>query len=490
MASVSASAGGSISQRVAAGGRWTAFSAAIGIIVQFSQLAVLGRLLEPADFGLIAMLMVVIGLFSLISDLGVGNFIVQAKSFTARHFGNLLIFCTSASFFLACILLLLSPAVAIYYQTPILEALLPAMVFILTATAISQIFFAVLQREMRFRSIALGEVFSSVSGLVVSIVFAVLGKGVWALIAGQWVLVISKLCFYGIASTALLRPQVSWNSTDLMAPIRFGSFQIGERLLNYAGWNIDKLVIGRMLGEMSLGIYSVAYQLVVKPFSILNPIFTRVAFPLFSQIQDDNERLCRGYLKLTRTVAAITFPVYVVIVVAADAIIYLLMGPKWSAAADLLSILGVLGFIYALGNPIGTLLLAKGRADLGFYYNMVAFFVYAVFIYIGIYFGLRGAAVGLVFAAVCILFPLEFLLRWHLIRMRAHEYISAIAKISLAALLAIIFALICSWFMDPINGVVEVALVRGGVALIVYSAFLWFFENKLIKETYLLIRYK
>lgn len=487
---MSSKAGDSLVKRAAAGGRWTAFSAIIVVIVQFSQLAVLGRLLEPTDFGLMTMLMVVIGLFSLVADLGVGNFIVQAKSFTARHFGSLLILCASMSLVLAGSLLFLSPAVAMYYQTPILETYLPVMVFILVATTLGQIFFALLQREMCFRSIAIGEVFSNVSGFGASIVFALLGKGVWALIVGQWVTVAIKICFYGLASTAVLRPQLSWNLSELIAPLRFGTFQMGERLLNYVGWNIDKLVIGRMLGDTSLGIYSVAYQLMVKPFSILNPIFTRVAFPLFSRIQEDNERLCRGYLKLTRTIAAISFPVYLVIVVSSDAIIYLLMGPKWNAAADLLSILGILGFVYALGNPIGTLLLAKGRADLGLYYNIVAFVVYAVFIYIGIHFGLQGAAIGLVLAATCILFPLEFFLRWHLIRMRAAEYVSAIAKISTAALLAISLAAICSQLMDSMYGVIAVATVRGAIALIAYIAFLWFFENGLIKETYQLIRHK
>lgn len=482
-------AGDSLGKHAAAGGRWTAFSAIAVAVVQLSQLALLGRLLSPTDFGLMTMLLVVIGLFGLVADLGVGNYIVQARVFASRHFGNLLILCASLSLVLAGSLMFFSPVVGWFFQTPILEALLPVMAPILVAMTFGQIFFSHLQREMHFRSIAIGEVCSSVSGLAASILVALLGKGVWALVIGQWVTVAIKACFYGFASIAILRPQLSWNFSELIAPLRFGSFQVGERLLNYAGWNIDKLMIGRLLGETGLGIYSVAYQLMVKPFSILNPIFTRVALPLFSRVKEDNERLCRGYLTLTRTIAAISFPAYLVLVVSSDAIVYLLMGPKWSAAADLLSILGVLGFVYTLGNPIGTLLLAKGRADLGFYYNIVAFVVYAVFVYIGIHFGLQGAAIGLVFAAACILFPLEFFLRWHLVRMPATDYINAIAKIVLAALLAIGFAEVSSYLMSP-PGVIAAATVKGAVAVSIYSILLWFFENELVKDSYQLIRHK
>lgn len=477
----------SLRQRAVAGGRWTALSGIIGVVVQLGQLALLGRLLDPTDFGLMAMLSVIIGVFGLLADLGVGNFIVQTRSFTGKQLGGLLVLCGGTSMLLGTTVVLISPWVAAYYRTPGLESLLPAMAFIIAVTAIGQIYFSLLQREMRFRAIAVGEVLSNLSGLTVSVALALRGNGVWALIIGQWVATAARTSCYWVASKSILRPELSSRFSELHACLRFGSFQIGERLLNYAGWNIDKFIVGRMLGDSALGIYSVAYQLVMRPFAILNPIFTRVALPLLARIQNDDPRLRQGYLQLSRTIAAISFPVYVAMIVCSEAIILLLLGSKWAEGANLLSTLAVLGFVFALGNPIGTLLLAKGRADLGLYYNVVALIVYSIFIFIGSHFGLQGVATGFIFAAAFILSPLDFLLRWYLIRMSALEYIRAVGKIVLAAALSIGVASAGDHLVNPAGGMMMLALLKGIVALTTYAILIWIFEKELVKETYRLI---
>ena len=437
-----------------------------------------------------AMLMVVIGLFGLLADLGVGNFIVQTRDFTANQLGGLLLVCGGISLLLGAGVVFISPWVSAYYRAPALEHLLPAMAFIIAATAMGQIYFSLLQREMCFRAIAIGDVVASLSGLVASVILALRGEGIWALMIGQWVATLGRAGCYWVASNSILRPKFSLSLSELRASLRFGSFQMGERLLNYAGWNVDKLIVGRLLGDSALGIYSVAYQLVMRPFTILNPIFTRVALPLLARIQDDDLRLRRGYLQLSRTIAAVSFPVYVLMNVCSEAIIGLLLGSKWTEAANLLSTLSLLGFVFALGNPIGTLLLAKGRADIGLYYNVVAVIVYSLFIYIGSHFGLQGVATGFVFAATFVLFPLEFLLRWHLVRMPALEYVRAVGKIILAAALSIGMAMTAAQLAIPAYGIMALALLKGAVALVTYASLLWFLEKALVKETCQLIGHK
>lgn len=480
----------SLHQRAAAGGRWSALSAIASVVFQVAQLAFLGHLLGPMDFGLMAMLTVVIGLFGLLADLGVGNFIVQASALTAKQLGGLLILCGGASLLLGMVVTLLSPWVAAYYRTPELEYLLPTMALIITATAFGQIHTSLLQREMRFRAIAIGDVLASLSALATSVVLALRDNGVWSLIIGQWVATMVRAGCYWAASNSILRPTLPSDFSELHACLRFGSFQIGERLLNYAGWNIDKLIVGRLLGDSAMGIYSVAYQLVMRPFTILNPIFTRVALPLLSRIQDDDQRLRSGYLQLSRTIAAISFPTYMVMMVCSEAIVYLLLGPQWAEAANLLSILAVLGFVFALGNPIGTLLLAKGRADLGLYYNIVAVVTYSLFTYMGSHFGLQGVAVGFVMAATCVLSPLEFILRWHLVRMPAAQYVRAVGKIVLAATISIALSTAYAHLADHACEMFALAALKGIIALITYAALLWIFEKPLVLEIYQLIKHR
>jgi O-antigen/teichoic acid export membrane protein len=313
-------------------------------------------------------------------------------------------------------------------------------------------------------------------------------KGVWALIGAQLAAAASRALLLWI----MVYPLVSFEGfliwTDLKSAVRFGSYQMGERLLNYAGWNIDKLVVGRMLGDGALGVYSIAYQLVIRPFSILSPVFSRVTLPLFSRIQNDDERLCRGYLQTVRTIALISFPIYIFLILAAHSIVNLLLGPKWFAAASLLGILGGLGFVYSLGNPIGSLLLAKGRVDLGFFYNLIAVFVYATAIYFCSTYGLRSVALGVLLAAGCILFPIEFLLRWLIVRMSPGTYWAAIRNICFASFLPLLVAKVCLISIGDHSKMFGVDLIFGIIAVLACYSILWFTERELLQQTYRLIR--
>lgn len=472
----------------ASGGRWTAISAIASIIIQLSQLAILGRLLSPADFGMMAMMSIVIGLANLLADFGISNFLVQTKNLTGRLFTALFVLCIGGAFCLAGCTVLVSPLVADYYNTPVLASLLPVLGIVVFVTAIGQPFFALLQREMQFKDIAIIEVIAGLSGLSVSIYLALMNHGIWSLIGGQLALSIVKsvMCVIKSLSFIHFKWEVHWNEVSRI--VRFGNFQMGERILAFASLNLDKVIVGRMLGDGALGIYSVAYQLVFRPFSILNPVFTRVALPLFSHIQDDNIRLTRGYLVMIRTIALIAFPVYLFMILASDSIVYLLLGSKWADASGIIAILGFLGFVLSLGNPIGSLILAKGRPDLGFYYTIIAVCIYSFAIYMGSNFGVRGVASGFVIAAACVLFPLEFLLRWKLVRMSPWIFLRAIGNIVAGTFIPLIVGcLILSNLMLKSDSVYRFDILIGLSAVSAYFLYMWLTERLLLQKTFQLI---
>lgn len=471
----------SLTAKAAAGGRWTAISAVASVVIQFAQLAILGRLLSPEDFGLMAMMMVVIGLASTLADFGLSNYIVRARSLAERQFTSLLLIACGFAGLLASAVVASATWVSAYFKTPMLMELLPVLGVVVVLSAATQIGTALLQRAMRFRALALAELISGLAGLVAGVLCAFAELGIWSLIAAQLTVAVFKpvLC-WGYARDLVIFHRPVW-SAELAAGLRFGAFQTGERLLNFAGWNVDKAIIGRMLGEGGLGIYSVAYQLVLRPFSILNPIFTRVALPVFASVQDDDQRLQRGYLQMLRTIALLSFPVYLVIMVAADSLILFLLGSQWNEAGSVLQVLSILGFVFSLGNPIGSLLLAKGRADLGFYYNVIALLVYAIAIYIGSGYGVIGVAIGFVAAAACLLFPLEFLLRWMLIRMSVSEYLRALGPLLAAILVPITLVSIYRSFMPGFSRGSD--LIEAFIALSVFLAVVWLTERGLVRAT-------
>lgn len=470
----------SLSEKAAAGGRWTATSAGASVIIQFVQLAILGRLLSPTDFGLMAMMMVVVGLAGAVADFGFSNYLVRTKNIAPTTLGAILIITLLTSVALMGVLTLGAPWISVVYNASAISVYMPWLSLAVLFTAFAQLGTALLQKEMRFKEIAIIEVLASLAGLTAAALLALSGKGIWALILSQLAVSIARVM--GAWRLAVLYCAISFNRPGqaIIKALHFGGFQMGDRLLNFAGWNIDKFIVGRILGDTVLGIYSVSYQLVLRPFSLLNPVFNRVALPLFAHVQEDDDRLIRGYLKTLKLVALISFPIYLSIIIGSELFIEILLGPKWAEAASVLRILGGLGVFFAIGNPIGSLLLAKGRADIGFYWNIFALLVYMFAILVGSNFGLLGVASAFLLAAAAILFPAEFWLRWVLVRMSPWIYIMEMAPLMGSLFMALSVGLGFLFFIsDQIYGGQILAVF---FALLTYGVLLLFSARHLLKQ--------
>lgn len=469
----------SLREHAAKGGKWTAVSAIAGVGLQMALLVVLGRLLDPADFGLMAMMMVVIGLANAIADFGLGNFLVQADQLCQRVLNKLLLTVLVLSLALTGMAVFSADAVADYFKQPELSVLLPWLSIGIVFSTVSQLLLAFLQRSFAFKAIAIGEIISAAFSLLVTIALAMAGHGIWALVFGQLAAGASRLLVF-FPQFEMLRRELP---IGLGGPLHkvggFALFQTGERVLNYVGWNLDKLILGRFVGDMGLGIYSVAYQLMLKPFSILNPIFTRVALPLFSSIKNDDARLIQGYLQTLRVIALLSFPVYLGISIAAPGIILLMMGHKWEASAPVLSVLSVLGMFFSIGNPIGTLILAKGKPQLAFFLNLVSLLVYAVAFAIGAQFGVLGVAWAFLLAGGVLLYPLEFVLRYLLVGMSVAQYLREMIHLNIAAGLPLLMhAMWCSSQSESLEP--QVSLIWGALAVMFFLGYLWFVDRPLL----------
>ncbi|NJL55860.1 oligosaccharide flippase family protein [bacterium] len=154
-----------------------------------------------------------------------------------------------------------------------------------------------------------------------------------------------------------------------------------------------------------------AYQLVVMPFLKLNPILTRVAFPLFVKRQSDNAALRRGYLDLLRLIAFVIFPMVSGLAVVAPLFVPLVLGDEWERTAGLIQILALLGMLKALANPSGSILLAKGRADIGFYFNATLVTVNTAVFLLIVPLGVEALALSYVIVSCCF-----FLVTWQILK--------------------------------------------------------------------------
>jgi len=476
----------SLKKSAIAGGKWTASSAIIGVAIQIIQLAALGRLLGPAEFGMMAIMMVVVGLANSIADFGLANYLVQIDGLSRTLFRRLVLLGLTSSLLLWGLIALISPIVANYYDMPPLSDTLPWFGLVTVFITTAQLYTAVLQRSFKFQPIAIIDITSASVGLIISVLLATNGFGLWALVVGQLGMAFSKAAISLVAALPLINQFPAEFAQKIKHALSFGAFQIGERALNFASANLDKLIIGKLLGDQALGIYSVAFQLILRPIVVINPIFNRVAMPIFAKVKHDNPRLIRGYIEMLRVICFVTFPIYLFLCISAPAIINLLLGDKWEGASTLTSILALLGFLFAAGNPIGVLVVAKGRVDLALYFNAFVVFMNLLACYIGGLFGIYWLATIVVLTSWLILFPMEFYLRFKLVKMSIKEYLIALKPHSIASGIPLIFfAIAYSLGLEPPNNWWSV--IAGAFSLCAYLAYFYAMDRKIITTTFGLI---
>ncbi len=478
----------STKQQTASGVFWTGISTLAIAIIQFLQLALLARLLEPNDFGLMAMVMVVIGFANAFADMGISNAIIHHQTVNRNQLSSLYWLNILAGVGIFLLVIALSPAIAQFYNEPRLNQLMLWAALIFLVTPLGQQFQILFQKDLKFRIMAGSDVISAIMGFVVSVLAALHGQGVLALIWGQLTTAACRSGLLMCLGWNTWRPSIHFNLRDLEGFVSFGVYQMAERSINYFAWNMDKLLIGRLLGTTSLGVYNVAYQLMIRPFMVLNPILTKVAFPVFATIQNDDQRLSRGYIKLSQIIAFANFPVYFCMFALAQPLILLLLGPQWQPAIAVFQVLVWLGALYSLGNPLGSLLLAKGRADIGFWINLSGLIVYVIAILAGAHWGITGVVLALLLSNVLVLIPMDFWIRWFLVKMRPDDYISRIAPFALLSG-ALMLGMMRVYPVLP--GVIWLKLafcvVFGGV---LYLGSTWLFQRQFVLELMSIARTK
>jgi len=414
--------------------RFTTVSAVLVAVLQLIRLGVLAHwFLEPDEFGLMAMLMVVVGFARAFGDVGLPNAIIHRRDATPEQLSSLYWLSLAAGAALFLLVGAATPLVVALFDEPRLAPLVLWAALLFVIAPVGGQFQALLRKELRFDALAGVEVSSAAVGAGVAIGAAAAGQGVraliWGLLAGEG----AKSLLLFALGRRVWRPSFRFRRGDLRGYLRFGLYQMGERSANHAGANLDKLLVGTILGPAPLGLYSVVYGLMLRPVQVLNPIITRVAFPVFAKLQDDDRRLREGYREVVTVVGLFLAPVYAGLFVAAEPFLLFVLGEEWRPAIPAFRVLCGLGLVYGLANPVGSLLLAKGRADLGFRFNVLRVAVYAAAVVAGAPFGLAGIAAALLISTVAVLLPVDFAIRRRLVGMRAGELLVPLAPFLLLA---------------------------------------------------------
>ncbi len=386
-----------LKNQVYSGMRWTGSSQVITGVMQFVQIAVLANILTPTEFGLMATVLLSMNFISAFADVGVSYAIIQAKEMTDVQRSTLYWVHNGIAWFTAIVFFMVAPFIATLLNEPELTTLLRWSTFMIPFAAASTQFRMMFHRNMEFSIVAKQEILTTSLNLLISVGLALAGYGVWSLLIGYMIgNVIGQLwiLFAGLRSW---RPSLVFDLTGLKPVFRYGMYHSGEKMVQFLNMKVDQILITALLGIQALGIYNMALNLVIYPIQRINQAVTQVMFPLFAKQQDDRQALRNGYLSLLKTVTLVNAPLMVGIMITAPLFIPLLLGDQWTNAIVLTQILAIYSYQKSTGAPAGSLLLAVGRTDLGFAWNVLAMvFTLPVIAYSAMVYGLTGIAYGFV----------------------------------------------------------------------------------------------
>jgi lipopolysaccharide exporter len=395
----------SLREQAFSGVRWTSFSSLGRALLQVVQIAILARLLTPADFGLVAVVAALMAILQIFSDAGVSNAIIHYQNVTATELSSLYWLNVGMSVLLGVLLALLSPWMSLWYHEPELRGLLIIAAFTLVVGALGQQARIVAQKNLRFAKLAKVELGAALTGSVVAVAFAMRGGGAYSLITGSLAAAASGTLLAWLYLAEGWRPALTMSAREIGKFLRFGVYMVGNNLANALNSQVDVLLGGRLLGARTIGLYSVPRDLSSRLAGVINPIVTEVSLPVMAKTQADRMLLKRLYLQVMRMIASVTFPIYVVLAIFAGDVVSLLFGNQWEAAVPLLRLLACWALLRSISNPVGSLLVALGRPDLSFKWNVALLLIVPPTVWIGSRSGVTGMATAMTILAALLYVP-------------------------------------------------------------------------------------
>lgn len=382
---------------------WSALSQIGKIISQLLSLTVLTRLVAPNEYGLVAMAATISGFASLFKDMGTSTALIQSRDLSQRAI--------SAQFWQnilsSTILFILFSTIAVAVGRPVFGVdigrisiflLLPIII-----NSLSSIQQALLERANRFKEIALIELTATSISLAIAIISALHGYGAYSY--AYQAIAASTIGTVLIWIRVPWQPMLVFSDSETTALRRFGNNLVGFNIVNYWVRNADNIIIGHCLGAEALGIYSLAYKLMLWPLQNISQVFLRGAYPSMSAAQSNNREMQKIFTKLVRGVSFITFPIMTALFIMPDAIVLTLFGQKWGSVGAIIQILAPVGLLQSIGTLVGLIYFSTARTDIMFKWGIFSACLTIPAFLAGTYWGITGVASAYTVVATALFIP-------------------------------------------------------------------------------------
>ena len=456
---------------------WAGLARTLTQALSWASTLLVARLLIPADYGLVGMAALYIGLIRLISEFGLGSAVLVLRDLTRDQISQLHAFATLFGAGGFALTLVAAYPLGIFFHSAALPNVVAVSGVVSLIAGFRSVPLALLQRDRAFKEISVIEMKRSVVAISTVVALALLGAGYWSLVVNEIVATV-----YASAITWKARP-VTFRSphfSSLRSAMRFSRDVVVSRIAWYAYTNSDFLVAGRVLGEAALGVYTFAWTLTNLPVEKITSVVMSVTPTFFAGAQDDNTQLRQYLLVLTEGVALVGFPLAVGISITATDFISLALGPKWMASVGPLRILAMYTLVRSVSPFVSQALYMTGRVRHVMWNSVVSMFVFPPGFYLASHWGASGIAFAWVGLYPFVAWPLYHRLFTD-IELRWTEYAQALAPSLLccAAMACVVFVVHSHAMGMAVS--LRFAL-EVGVGVIVYSGLIAsFFRGRLVR---------
>ena len=372
---------------------WQTIEVVVTIAAQFIYMAIMARILNKEDFGLMALANSFIMFGYIFAESGMGIALIQKKNITIKHINAALQGGILFGLFLFLIMFSLAPFIANYFAQQQLENLIRVIAINFFVFSISAVSVGILQKEFRFKEKALVIIFSMILSYGLGIYLGLIGYGVWSLVIAVLLMAILRtIGYFYFARIKIIKGFFFKEWKDLFS---FGFGVILLRFANYIGSNGIHLVLGKIFSPGLLGVFERTYQIKTIPGTYIGNIIDTVMFPALSEIQNEDDRLFRIYQQMLGTVNTIFIPAAFYFIFFSQEIVMILLGQKWPEAVIPLQIMFIALPLSISVRMADSVIRAKGLV----YKNAGRKLLYVVVLLLGAgfgayHYGLIGAAIG------------------------------------------------------------------------------------------------
>lgn len=362
-------------------------------IVAFFRTAILARILSPSQFGAYGVASLVVALLEVVTETGVNVILIQEKESLKKYLNSAWIISIARGFIVGLFILLSAPFVANFFNSKdalpllMLISIVPVIRGFINPSVIKFQKDLVFHKEFLYRF----SIFF-VDGAT-AVVLAFFTKSATSIIFG----LIAGVVLEVILSFMVVRPFpfFKFEKEFLKKIVNRGKWVTASGIFNYLFHNLDDIVVGKIMGTTTLGLYEMAYSISTLPITEIADVFSRVTFPVFSRISTDLGRLKNAFLKTILLISLLSIPVGLLLYFFPTEIVTIILGEKWIAIVPALQILGIFGVVRAISGSTSTLFLSVGKQEYVTLVTLISLLTLAVLIIpLVIQFGIVGASLA------------------------------------------------------------------------------------------------